>query len=703
MKRIAIVFCLLAGICPSVFGQVEMRRGGMPTTTYFVVASDAPGTFQRGGPNVFLCPSTNAQVKIQEAIDTGAAAGGVLIEMSPGLFTVSKPSGATEIVFPADVVDGSAEATIVDDDATIDFTTGAFSDTSIGQIYRVSGGQDDGDNSVEDNNRDICFTVMQKTGASSVTIATWVDATNTLTEVGAFASAAVDDWLYISGGTNVTVGWHQIATVVDDDNVTITATEIDDGAGDLAAGDIASSEALLSSEDFAEDYGSIAGGSGGQPTFVRMIGCIQLKEQVYIRGAGIHATRIKLAANQNRSVVISDGNTPVASPYIGMGISHLTIDGNRGNQGDGDDTGDTTFHGECNGILLNDQSWDAHFEMIAVISCDGDAWWLLQPWGSYIGFGWTEFCSGSGVCYGDGTNGKLVDHKIADVADATDRDATDNRLPGDGTTINVSGIRIMESGKCLFRPSIVRAKQQRCIRLENAHGHRILGAHISAASGSGVTIGIELFGTDNIVSGCLIEVAPAGAKGVSVRGSENTITGNRFDTTPKPIDIVATTFYGNFANNMGAFITDDARSVTRVPPDVQTVHLLDSGAGLATRRWVQRSGSSGTIIIAESSNTAIDPFGYLPAAISAGTAGFVQVSGYNPKVDLDDAVGSNNGAVAVGDELCLSNNTQGTLEEAASTHWVVAIAEEINNGALDGGINARAVYILPPAERYIKP
>jgi len=706
MKKLTIILSAVVAVAllaTLAIPQAEYRRGPRRSMSIQVIAVDAPVGMRTGGPPLrYICNGTQAaggdQVQLQAAIDYAESQGGATVQLSPGTFYVAKPAAAVDVVFEADVVDGSAEATLLDDTTALNVTTGSFSDIVVGQIYRVSGGEDSGNDSVEDGGRDICLTIEKKTGLGTVVKGTWDDSENLLTSTGTFASAVIDDWLYISGGTNVTVGWHQITTVVDDDNVTIVATEIDDGAGDLATGDIESSEALLSGEDFIEDFGVVAGGNGDQPTFVRMIGAIELKAAVYVVGAGTEATRIELADDQNCSIAVFDG----AAKIIGLGMSHMLLRGNRHVQGD---NSTYTFHPECNGILVNDNGWDAFFSEIALEAFKGDGWWILNPWGSQIyGGGWTEFCNGSGISYGDGGNGQLTDHKIADVAEATVRDTdASNRLVGDGNTFSAAGIRLMETSVSTFKPSIVRAKNGWGVWLRSAHGNRFSGAYFSGSTGPG---GILLQQSTNcVITGCLFENTATGAIGINA-AARNVIVGNRFFSVDFPIECGSgTLFYGEISNNLGAFVSHDAPSVTRVPPDVHTIELLNTrGSAVLQKSWVKRNTSSGTITIVDGSESAKTPLGFLPLGINNAVAGWVQTEGYSPYAGFDNS--ANHAAISIGDPLCLTAATDGFLEKAAdSGDWVVAICEEAYDPPGGGGTTPthKAIYILPPGERYAIP
>ncbi|MHC4511709.1 MAG: hypothetical protein ACYTAO_22615, partial [Planctomycetota bacterium] len=363
MKRFGIAtVILLAVLAADVFGG-ESRRAPRPPVHIQLIASDAPGWMHTGGPpSRYLCPATNAEVQMQAAVDACSAAGGGVIEASEGTFLVSKPAGAVDVTISsaalkADApVDGVAGPLTL---YTLTYGTGAHTNVSVGQIYRVTGGTGDtSGNSIETQEEWLNATVMRKNAANTnVTTATWTDATNTLTEVGAFASYtyAAGDLIFISGGTNATVGWYTIASRVSDDAIT-TDTDIDDGAGDLAAGDITGPDAVGLSETMLEDYTGVVA--------TRLIAAVVLKPQVSIVGSGQYVTYIKLADQQNCDVI----HTEAGATFVYAAMEKLTIDGNKANQGD---EVATSFNGECNGIVLNEYGIDLYFRDVSVVSCKG--------------------------------------------------------------------------------------------------------------------------------------------------------------------------------------------------------------------------------------------------------------------------------------------------------------------------------------------
>ena len=712
MKRLSILFLAVVAVALSaslaIAQETGPEQGGANgSIRYFVVASDAPGTFHRGGPNTRLCDGVNDEVQINLTSAASVAAGGGIVEFSSGTFYVALPATETDVVFTADLLDGTGVATVIDDNTDLDFSEGTFADIVLGQVYRLSGGQDGSDDSVEDNFRDMCSTVVRKTGASVVTVATWDDSENQLTETGAFANATIGDWLYISAGTNATVGWHQITTVVDDDNVTIVDTEIDDGAGDLGTGDIASSEALLLGDDLdGIDYGSTAGGSGGQPTLVRMRGCVKAHPDVMFVGQGFQKTTIKLADQQNCCVIIGDDATTTA---VGFSMENMTIHGNQSNQGDEDGTIPLTFHPECNGVVLSENYWDCHFRQIVNITCDGDGWIILQPWGSVIyGGGWTEWHSGSGIVYGFGGDPILSDHKAASLVRANARDAhASNRLPGDSNTFTAAGVLCRGTFRAKLSPSVVRTDYLWAFHILSGFDNRIVNVDIDQVDTATNLGGIRLdpgatgASTPNqtLIASNSIRCTQAGTFGIYLNASGTIINGNTFRGSPNPIEVVANDYTAEIHGNFNCWITDATRGVASQRPNTHIEKLTNTnGSTLTVRQWVKNETDHSDMDLVASSTTATDVRGFLRVATANAASGWVQTEGYHPLVNLADITGSHD--VAVKDPLCCSNDDQGWLEEAGSGDWVVAIAMQATTSAAAPQI---AAYILPPGERYVLP
>lgn len=76
----------------------------------------------------------------------------------------------------------------------------------------------------------------------TISAADWTVATKKLTETGAFTryTWASGDEIEITSGTGVTTGWYEVASKVDNDNITLTTNV---AAGDLSNSDIVSGEA----------------------------------------------------------------------------------------------------------------------------------------------------------------------------------------------------------------------------------------------------------------------------------------------------------------------------------------------------------------------------------------------------------------------------------------------------------------------------
>lgn len=193
MKRfwIVLALCLAVGLVvligcgprPQVGTQaVTPRVGGMPPV-YYVIASDAPASMRRGGPNTWVCSGTNDEVQIQAAVDAatdtdgdaslGEVGEGAVVQLSPGIFVVSQAAGVTSVDGYCDLDSDNpsgacrAEASTVEGGAAIDFQNGSFSDLAVGQVVRFSGGQEGGGDSLEDQHEDFIGTITALDGSSN--------------------------------------------------------------------------------------------------------------------------------------------------------------------------------------------------------------------------------------------------------------------------------------------------------------------------------------------------------------------------------------------------------------------------------------------------------------------------------------------------------------------------------------------------------
>lgn len=476
MKRFLLAILAVITVCvlaQPASAQIRQYRGGQDTdAVWLVVASNFTGAI-RGGARVKLCSGANDQVKIQEAVDEAYASGrsGAIVQLSPGTFTVSKPTDAVDIVFTADLTDGVAKAVLTN----LSFSEGEAGDLAVGQVFRVSGGADnDGGESVEDNLSDCIVTLKQITGGY---------------EIG---------------------------------------------------------------EDFNNKNYTTAG-SGTPVTFVRLIGAIQLKGYVILRASGLGTTTtLQLADDQNCTVVTKEDATPDART-VGGGIENIDIRGNRTNQGD---HSAATYHPECNGIVINDDSWDFHIRQISLWHMKGDGVWFCNSWGQQMyGGGWIENCSGSGLVFGNGTVATVKDIKIADVGDATNRDAhASNDCPGDGAVFTVAGIRLHWSQRCIISPSLVESNQHWAIFGLQVHNSVISNAIIQVSNaGAAAEGGIRLdASTRNVIEGCHFDITQDGATGIKPGGFKFTISNNTFlDTNAiTPIDWSAASGMNNSQGNV---------------------------------------------------------------------------------------------------------------------------------------------------------
>lgn len=89
-----LVACLIvAGYCVlSAQQQSSISYPSANPLVYYVIASDAPSSFKRSGPNVEICSGSGDEVQIQAAIDAAEATGLVCnVMLSPGTYDMDNP------------------------------------------------------------------------------------------------------------------------------------------------------------------------------------------------------------------------------------------------------------------------------------------------------------------------------------------------------------------------------------------------------------------------------------------------------------------------------------------------------------------------------------------------------------------------------------------------------------------------------------
>jgi len=128
-------------------------------TVYQVIGADAPGWMRVGGPGRYLCDGTQAtggdQVELQAACDASSAAKGVV--MPVGTLYLSKPSDAPTQYTATGVTLTYATSTL----STIVWDgTFAITDVAVGDVIRLSGGNNGSAKTLEDNHEELVTTVL---------------------------------------------------------------------------------------------------------------------------------------------------------------------------------------------------------------------------------------------------------------------------------------------------------------------------------------------------------------------------------------------------------------------------------------------------------------------------------------------------------------------------------------------------------------
>lgn len=539
-------------------GTIEHTGSQLQVISDKITATD--GLLLRGGTNgiafnigateEFLLTATLADFKTNEIKTTGT----LTAKAETEIFVASTSATTKEKALADYLCDGTNDEVQIQ--AAIDdlATSGGVVQLSSGLfiVHKPAGATD------------IVFEAELTDGAGQATLANLdFEIENGEGEAG---DLAVGQLFRVSGGVDDDGGGESVEDNHSD--CIVTLKQIDGG--------------YIIDEDFnGHDY------TTNPPTFVRMIGAIQLKGTVILRGVSIGgATKIRLANDQNCCVITKEDGTPSSRVFSG-GLENLMIDGNRDDQGD---HSTTTYHPECNGVVINADSWDMHFSQISVQYCKGDGMWFCEPWGVQVyGGGWIEFNNGSGIVFGDGTLGTINDIKIAEVGTATDRDEHEsNRCPGDDAVFKVAGIRLHWAQQCRIAPSTVQCDEHWGIYALKSHGcifsntvFRVTTAG-AAAEGS-----LYLHATARcVIDGCYFDfaAAAAGATGIKPGGDSNTISGCYFVDTIggcTPIDWASASGMNNCKgnSNAGPYAVSIANGGTLLPKSPEVELTGTTGAG----------------------------------------------------------------------------------------------------------------------------
>ena len=143
----------------------------------------------------------------------------------------------------------------------------------------------------------------------------------------------------------------------------------------------------------AGNRGGVIQFSGGIFTLTKQVGkttAIDLASNptaaIWLRGEGIHATRLVLANNQDCNVIEYKTTETQAS---WRSVTDLTIDGNKDNQSSG--------HGIYMERVGAAVVFDTRFHNVFVRDAKQHGWYLRHTWGSHITSCLAEFCGESGI------------------------------------------------------------------------------------------------------------------------------------------------------------------------------------------------------------------------------------------------------------------------------------------------------------------
>lgn len=514
---VGVVF--LAGL-PAV-GQTN--RGGVGDGTFVVVAYDAPANQYRGGPGRYLTVSADARPQAQAAIDAAEAYYAdtgrfAKVKFSAGKFNLGAPSttavaGQCHLLY---YYNGSASQSFCGVTGE-SWTSGDLGDVAVGQIYRVSGGDDNEGNTLEANFVPLVSTVAYVTPDITLAGANWTNGTKTLTEAGAFGDAASGDKLLITAGTGVQVGVYTIDSIAGAPNsVTLTASIT--GGADVGDSSVITKPGFVLEDPVGEDYGLGAGDPNC--TFKQMIGALTVNSPgITLEGSGIRSTVLQTKSTADCNVVIF--TSVGGSSYFGPSIRHMQINGNKP---------DTTFDGDRNGVIVGKENYDFYWLDVSMESCAGDGLIVCEPWGSKLTGGWIEFGNGIGLVVNEGVQGMTYGLKIADNLG--------NSAEGADT---VPTVLFRYAKRCYFNPGQVRHDADYAMRIVAGDDNTILGSPFHAQTGCTGAVALLADGgftaDRNVIVGNTFNCS-SGVDGINIASYmlDTVICGNTFaSTTDDPV------------------------------------------------------------------------------------------------------------------------------------------------------------------------
>lgn len=507
--------------------QISQTTGGRGSeAVYWVVASNFVGPI-RGGPNTLLCDGTDDHIQIQQGATAADVLGGK-VKLSQGTFYYGQPAGETVVEGTASVyayVDGVRSDDVCG--ATFEtYGTGAYADLAVGQIYRVWGGDDGEGKSLEDNYEPLISSVEYVTPNITLAGADWQNVSKSLTEIGAFATAAIGDRIILTAGTGVTTGVYEIATIAGaPDTVTLTA-DINGAGGDIGDTSITSVPGVVLGNPVQENYGE---GAETDCDIKRMVGAVKITGAgVTIQGSGINSTFIQRAAGADCAAFIHEGGTPAAA-VVYTCLRDFTMYGTTGGSYDGDQAG----------IVIGRRCYDPHLEMLGIFNLAGEGV-VVSPWGLKWMGGWVEYCDGMGAVINKGNQGSIASVKFQSNSGDSEEGAA---------TMPAVLLRYTD----LTNLNAVWANHgaDYAIRFQGAIKNSIVGSTISTATGGAAT-GCIAFGSangvvyssNNSIVGSYINCQVAKTIGVftSQYNYNQTIVGCSFSTaTTTPLSLYANT------------------------------------------------------------------------------------------------------------------------------------------------------------------
>lgn len=679
MKHLSILLAATAAVFPLVSSSMaaDDYKGSWDTdAVYLVISKDAPDTMRRGGPNVWLCDGTADNVQIQAAIDKAFAdsqnvpglgyTSGNLVELSAGTFYLDRAA--------ADIIGSQVSGTgnlfrktaplIASTSVSATMTGLAFdgawtiADVEVGDLYDLRGGDRGGGVTMDDDFERFVGMVQAVTTVAADTGISGDGANPTvLTKAGIGTGVTADDQLYISSGTNATVGWYIVASATDD-TITLTA---DAGTGAGADWVIVDAIAFWGNTHASYTYTAAV--------FTRIPFAIQLKKNVHFKGAGQNnLTILYLNSAQNCAVVSLECGLLDSAIQRGFQISDMVIHGKAVSQ---------TVAATSPGIVAGYYTQNIRLDNVHVASTKGDLAWfgvgeLVEikncifsggsAWGLCLGPGGPAFIHATGM-YGSAGPG-LVLHRTS------------------SESVSVNGCTMRATGANWGAIS------------QGAVSPHFTGNYFGPADNAGATelggIYVSADSTNGLLTGNVFENQYGTA--INNLGYWWVITGNhvkiKANGTPyaNSAQYYPNTVVGNFGIQSGF-------------EGVVSLALNGRGSAINTKSAVIRKAA----VTADSTTVSSLRTHNILGICWTSTASAADAAWYSiVRSGRIDALYDDDDAATVGMPLCASAVDVGVLTKAdTSGDRVVAVAEETSTG--DGGDQGLNISLLTAEDRYLVP